>query len=118
MSPIGADVAREAEKAELLRRKSHGVPLGTALVRSRMVLVYTSILVIPTAIVFMLVGGKTELSKEELMKTPTWNRLKHGKLAFADKDDRAEREKSINQVLFDTKGEFRHEWARKREGGA
>jgi hypothetical protein len=80
-----------------------------------MVWVYTTLLVVPTAIVFAMVGGKTELSKEELMKTPTWQRLKHGKLAYADKDDRAEREKQINNVLFDTKGEFRHAWARKRE---
>lgn len=107
---------REAEKAELLRRKQHGVPLGTALLRSRMVWVYATLFVVPTAIAFLLVRGKTELSKEDLMKTPAWERLKHGKLAYADKDDRTEREKNINAVLFDTKGELRHEWARKREG--
>lgn len=107
---------REAEKTELLRRKQHGVPLGRALLRSRMVWVYASIFAVPTAIAFLFTGGKMELSKEELMKTPTWQRLKHGKLAYADKDDRSEREKKINEVLFDTKGEYRHEWARKREG--
>ncbi|KAG8461611.1 hypothetical protein KFE25_001215 [Diacronema lutheri] len=105
---------REAEKAELLRRKQHGVPLGTALLRSRMVWVYTTMIVVPTALAFLFTRGKTELSKEELMQTPTWQRLKHGKLAYADKDDRSEREKKLNEVLFDTKGEFRHEWARKR----
>mmetsp|Transcript_13196 Transcript_13196/g.31051 ORF Transcript_13196/g.31051 Transcript_13196/m.31051 type:complete len:136 (-) Transcript_13196:223-630(-) len=113
--PPKQPVNREAEIAEILRRKQHGIPLGTALLRSRMVWVYTSMFVIPTAIVFMLVGGKTELSKEDLMKTPSWERLKHGKLAYANPADRTERENQINEVLFNTKGSMRHEWARKKD---
>lgn len=108
----------EAEKQEILRRKQHGVPLGRALVRSRMVWVYTSLMVVPAVIAYALVGGKTQMSKEDLMKTDTYKRLRHGKLALANEDDRKDRVDKINTVLFETKGEFRHEWARKREGGS
>jgi hypothetical protein len=110
VSPV-IPVSREAEVAELLRRKQHGVPLSTALFRSRMVWTYASFIIVPTAIAFMFVGGKTELSKEDLMKTPTWER----ELAARTPADRSERQQKINEVLFNTKGSFRHEWARKRD---
>eukprot|EP00303_Exanthemachrysis_gayraliae_P004888 CAMPEP_0205998548 /NCGR_PEP_ID=MMETSP1464-20131121/313_1 /ASSEMBLY_ACC=CAM_ASM_001124 /TAXON_ID=119497 /ORGANISM="Exanthemachrysis gayraliae, Strain RCC1523" /LENGTH=116 /DNA_ID=CAMNT_0053371699 /DNA_START=20 /DNA_END=370 /DNA_ORIENTATION=+ len=108
--------AEEAAKQEILRRKQHGVPIGTALLRSRMVWVYTALIAVPTFLAFAFTGGRTELSKEELMNTDAYKRLRHGKLALANKEDRAERVGKINEVLFETKGEFRHQWARKREG--
>lgn len=95
------------------------LPLRQALFRSRPVLIYTGLMIVPAAIVFAIIGGKTEMTKEELMETPTWARakaassgMKHG---YGNKEDRAEREQRMNQVLFDSKGEFRHEWARKRQ---
>lgn len=67
---------------------------------------YAALFVIPSIITFAWCGGRTQLSREELLASPAgqaWLR-KRGQEGLGDYDLEKERMAAINKVLFETKG--------------
>mgnify|MGYP004380301541 CR=1 FL=1 len=81
-----------------------------------MVWFYTALFAIPSLATFLWCGGKTQLSREDLLKSEVAQaklRERGGNPEAADIVE--ERKAAMQRVMFDTKGDMRQDWAIKRD---
>jgi hypothetical protein len=76
---------------------------------------YTLLFVVPSLAAFAYTGGKTQLSREELLASEAAKAKLREKFGPEDEERLKERKAMMNKVLFETKGDMRQDWAIKRD---
>jgi hypothetical protein len=70
---------------------------------------------VPSLAAFAYTGGKTQLSREELLASEAAKAKLREKFGPEDEERLKERKAMMNKVLFETKGDMRQDWAIKRD---
>ena len=76
---------------------------------------YTLLFVVPSVAAFAWTGGRTQLSKEDLLKSETAKAKAREKYGPEDEERIKERRAMMQKVLFETKADMRTDWAIKRD---
>ena len=80
-----------------------------------MTFVYGIFFTVSTLMTLAYTGGKTQLSREELLASPEAQAQLRAKGGVESEERVEEMKKAMNKVLFETKGDMRQEWAIKRD---
>ena len=80
-----------------------------------MTFVYGIFFTVSTLMTLAYTGGKTQLSREELLASPEAQAQLRAKGGVESEERVEEMNKAMNKVLFETKGDMRQEWAIKRD---
>ena len=87
-------------------------------VRLQMVWFYSVLFVIPTGLALLLTGGKTQLSREELLQSQAAKAKLRENFGDEAEERRREMKAMMNKVLFENRddmSDMRPEWAKKRD---
>ena len=87
-------------------------------VRLQMVWFYSVLFVIPTGLAFLLTGGKTQLSREELLQSQAAKAKLRENFGDEAEERRREMKAMMKKVLFENRddmSDMRPEWAKKRD---
>ena len=81
----------------------------------QIVVFYSFLFAVPAFLTFLYTGGRTQLSREDLMKSEAYQARMREK--YGDESDERQKEMraAMNKVLFETKGDMRTDWAIKRD---
>ena len=82
---------------------------------SQMVILYGVIFAVPTLLTFLYTGGKTQLSREELLTSDAAKARTRENFGSEDEERHKAMMAQMNKVLFETKGDMRQGWAIKRD---
>lgn len=69
----------------------------------------------PSVATFLYTGGKTQLTKEELLASEAAQAKQRANFGPEDEERLRERKAMMNKVLFETRGSLRADWAIKRD---
>ena len=77
---------------------------------------YTILFVVPSIGAFVYTGGRTQLSREELLKSEAAQAKVRERFGPEDEERLQERKAMMNKVLFETRGTLgKPDWAIKRD---
>lgn len=89
--------------------------VGSLSRHAQLTVFYTLLFVVPSVAAFAWTGGKTQLSKEELLESEAAKAKLRSNYGPEDEDRLKERKAMMQKVLFETKADMRQDWAIKRD---
>ena len=84
---------------------------------SKLVVWYGFLFLVPTVLTLIYTGGRTQLSREELLQSEAYKEHQRATMRGPEDEQRvAEMKAAMNKVLFETKGSLgKPEWVIKRD---
>ena len=83
---------------------------------AQIVVFYSFLFTVPAFLTFLYTGGRTQLSREDLMKSEAYQAKMREKYGEESEIRQKEMKEAMNKVLFETKGTLgKPDWAIKRD---